>query len=82
MTAIVFSETHHLRLGATPRAQRTRGNPMDASLLTLGLTAIGSVIWAVRQEGRINKHALELRLMREDLKYIRARIDRAIGGAR
>jgi hypothetical protein len=56
---------------------------MDAVVvITVGSMAIGAVVWAVRQEGRINTHERELRLVRDDIRYIRARIDQVLSKSR
>lgn len=54
-------------------------------MATLGLTAIGAVVWLVRLEGRVDrgevKHlALEKSHdgLMDDVKYIRQRIDEAL----
>jgi hypothetical protein len=41
---------------------------------------VAAVVWLVRLEGRINGHDDQIRAAREDLTYIRNRIDRAING--
>jgi hypothetical protein len=57
--------------------------------VTLASIAIGSVIWLVRLEGRVNSHDREIKDVKDshesdmqqirlDLNYIRGRIDRAI----
>lgn len=65
---------------------------MDASFAAAAVSFFGAiVVWAVRQEGRLNGHDRELRMIREDaeqrdrdlrddLQYIRQRIDAAIDG--
>jgi hypothetical protein len=53
---------------------------VDGPVITLILAGIGGVVWLVRLEGRINGHDTEFRQMREDVTYIRQRIDKAIEG--
>lgn len=55
--------------------------------MTVGAPALMAVVWLVRLEGRINGHDRELTAaekrdaeLREDVKYIRDRIDRALNG--
>ena len=51
---------------------------MTMELTTLGLTAIGALIWFVRLEGRVDKNeALQHELQRH-VEYIRDRIDEAL----
>jgi hypothetical protein len=38
------------------------------------------VVWLVRLEGRVNTHSTELSSVKDDLRYIRDRIDRALNG--
>lgn len=52
-------------------------------------TAIAAVVWAVRQEGRLNAHDRQHAEhdkrhgeLREDISYIRERIDSALHGRR
>jgi hypothetical protein len=37
--------------------------------------AVGAIIWLVRLEGRINGHDREIQDTRENIRYIRERID-------
>ena len=49
--------------------------------MRLGVAAVptvGFVVWLVRLEGRVNGHDEAMRNFKEDLHYIRARIDEAI----
>ena len=55
-------------------------------VLSAVVTFVALVAWAVRQEGRINSHDKELLdhakkhdELREDISYIRNRIDSAVG---
>lgn len=59
-----------------------------AVALTVVLSLLGGVVWLVRLEGRVNAQARDIvavqqasEAVREDLKYIRERIDRALDGA-
>jgi hypothetical protein len=63
--------------------------PDPGTIVTLASIAIGSVIWLVRLEGRVNSHDREIKDVKDshesdmqqirlDLNYIRGRIDRAI----
>lgn len=56
-------------------------------VVAIATPILGLVIWAVRQEGRINAHDLlhgahdrKHEEIREDLTYIRQRIDSALNG--
>lgn len=42
--------------------------------------AIAFAVWLVRIEGRVNGHDRELGDVKEDVRYIRDRIDRALNG--
>jgi hypothetical protein len=52
------------------------------SALSAGATVIGVVVWAVRIEGRVNGHDRELNDVKDDVRYIRTRIDQAIEARR
>jgi hypothetical protein len=54
---------------------------MDA-LLTAGGMAIAVTVWLVRIEGRVHGHDRELRILRDDIRYVRSRIDQALANAR
>lgn len=56
-------------------------------IVTVGIALVGVIIWSVRQEGRLNAHderhdVHEQRHveLRDDVRYIRQRIDSAING--
>lgn len=61
---------------------------MDTGQVMTGFSVLlGAVIWLIRLEGRVNTHDREHRThrerveeLREDLAYIRARIDNALSG--
>jgi hypothetical protein len=65
-----------------------KGKPLElSSVVTIVVPALGGIVWLLRLEGRINAHDLEHREharryaeMREDLAYIRQRIDKALNG--
>lgn len=44
-------------------------------LFAAGSAAIGLIVWLVRLEGRVNGHDREVTGIRDDLRYIRERID-------
>jgi hypothetical protein len=50
------------------------------ALLALAVPAVGVVVWLIRLEGRINTHEALQKEMKEDVQYIRDRIDRALNG--
>jgi hypothetical protein len=54
---------------------------MDTSaMLTVAFAAVGALAWLFRLEGRINGHDQMIKAVREDLRYVRDRIDRALNG--
>lgn len=59
----------------------------EAVVMTIGGAVISGLVWLVRLEGRVNGHDREHKQhadrheeMREDLAYIRERIDKALNG--
>lgn len=48
--------------------------------LAIGVPAVGVIVWAVRIEGRVALNEQQIVTMRDDLRYIRSRIDRALNG--
>lgn len=48
------------------------------TLLMAGGMVIGALVWLVRLEGRINIQTELYRQLRDDVTYIRARIDEAL----
>ena len=48
--------------------------------IAIGLPAIGGLVWLIRLEGRINLNENATKVVAEDVKYIRERIDRALNG--
>jgi hypothetical protein len=44
-------------------------------IITLGGLAVGGVAWLIRMEARVNGHDRELRDVKDDVRYIRGRID-------
>jgi hypothetical protein len=55
--------------------------PIDTAVLTtLTLTGLGALVWLIRLEGRINTGEALHTELKEDLRYIRDRIDRALHG--
>lgn len=54
---------------------------MDAQVvIALATLAIGGVVWLVRLEGRVNANENRTDDLREDVTYIRNRIDDALKG--
>lgn len=61
---------------------------MDAGVVvTVTASAVAVVVWLVRLEGRVNGHDREHKIhadrheeLREDISYIRERIDSALNG--
>jgi hypothetical protein len=60
-----------------------------AEWITVGVLGVSTVVWLVRLEGRVNSHDQAIatvnekldrndRLLREDVAYIRSRIDQAV----
>jgi hypothetical protein len=50
------------------------------TLITIAASTTGVIVWLVRMEGRINKNDASIADVKEDIRYIRARIDRALNG--
>jgi hypothetical protein len=50
------------------------------TLAAFGVPAIVAVVWLIRLEGRVNTQDARYQDLRDDLKYIRERIDRALNG--
>lgn len=48
--------------------------------VAVGVPVIGFIVWLVRLEGRINTGEVVTKSIREDVTYIRDRIDRALNG--
>ena len=48
------------------------------AVATISTPCLGALVWLVRLEGRINAHDLAFQRLRDDVSYIRDRIDRAI----
>jgi sensor domain CHASE-containing protein len=46
----------------------------------VGVPVILAVVWLIRLEGRVNTQDALHRELKEDVTYIRSRIDRAING--
>lgn len=49
-------------------------------MITIGALSVSGLVWLIRLEGRVNTHQELHRALREDLTYIRNRIDRALNG--
>lgn len=62
-------------------AGRERTDGMDTSVaVSLTFGAVAALAWLFRLEGRINGHDQMIAAIREDLHYVRSRIDRALNG--
>jgi hypothetical protein len=48
--------------------------------IAIVLPVIGGGIWLLRLEGRVNVNEALLKELKEDVSYIRSRIDRALNG--
>lgn len=48
--------------------------------VAIGIPAGGAIYWLIRLEGRIDRHDDRYRELRDDVTYIRNRIDRALYG--
>lgn len=48
--------------------------------IAIGVPAIGALAWLFRLEGRIGNNESETRNLKEDVTYIRNRIDLALNG--
>lgn len=51
-----------------------------AAVITVGVPILGGVIWLIRLEGRVNTHQALHDALKDDVQYIRERIDRALNG--
>lgn len=49
-------------------------------IVTVVLAAIGGIVWFVRLEGRVNTQERLHADLKEDVVYIRERIDKALNG--
>lgn len=47
-------------------------------LVAVAGPAVGAIVWLLRLEGRVNAHDRELTDVKDDIRYIRERIDRAL----
>jgi hypothetical protein len=52
--------------------------PDPGTLTVIASMSVAVVVWLVRLEGRVNAHDTEHKQTREDIRYIRDRIDRAL----
>jgi hypothetical protein len=50
----------------------------EGAIMTAVISVLTGIVWLVRLEGRINGHDREIKQTRDDIAYIRGRIDRAI----
>lgn len=56
---------------------------MDAQFLAgAGVTIIGALVWLIRLEGKVNMNSKSVTDIKEDIHYIRTRVDAAINGRR
>ena len=54
---------------------------MDAQVaVAVGTPAVLFVVWLIRLEGRVNTQQVQHAELREDVRYIRSRIDHALNG--
>lgn len=51
-------------------------------LVSAGALCVAALVWLIRLEGRVNGHDLETKALREDVSYIRDRIDKALDSRR
>jgi hypothetical protein len=54
--------------------------PDPGTITTIVGLAVAGLVWLVRLEGRVNAHDSTISQIRDDLEYIRGRIDSAING--
>lgn len=52
----------------------------QGEMVTLSLAGIGFVVWCIRLEGRVNTSEALHKELKEDVVYIRQRIDQALNG--
>jgi hypothetical protein len=56
--------------------------PFDSgSVVASVLAAVGAIFWFARLEGRVNTQERLHADLKDDLKYIRRRLDAALGGS-
>jgi len=53
---------------------------VTGEMLTMALTAGTVLVWLIRLEGRVNTQDAQFQQMRDDLHYVRERIDKALNG--
>jgi len=53
---------------------------VTGEMLTMALTAGTELVWLIRLEGRVNTQDAQFQQMRDDLHYVRERIDKALNG--
>jgi hypothetical protein len=51
-----------------------------SEMLAVAVPAAAVLVWLIRLEGRVNTHEALNRQMRDDIGYIRSRIDKALNG--
>ena len=54
--------------------------PEPNSYLPAVMVIVAGIVWAVRLEGRVNSADQRFKDLKEDIDYIRSRIDRALNG--
>lgn len=50
------------------------------SIFAAAVPVVGVVVWLIRLEGRVNTQSELHKALKEDVSYIRERIDRALNG--
>lgn len=50
------------------------------TVVVVGIPAVGGLVWLIRLEGRVNTQDVLHQEMKEDVQYIRQRIDAALNG--
>lgn len=50
------------------------------TLIAIAVPTVGAIVWLVRLEGRVNMGEASVTELRDDVRYIRERIDRALNG--
>lgn len=48
--------------------------------LAVAVPSVAVIVWLVRLEGRVNGHDALIENVKDDLRYIRSRIDKALNG--
>lgn len=54
--------------------------PTARMAVMVGVPVLAGLVWLLRLEGRVNTHDALLEALKDDVSYIRSRIDHALNG--